>query len=136
MSDFPKRTPGRQTMLARAVNAMVRAMGGGSVKLRIPTATGGLERELGMTAQLAEEIAVGPVVVREFSLKDGRAQVQLLISASSMQAVMDARGEVSGLAMLKSVESLVYCEREFRVTGVTAETFVGMEYLWRIEAVE
>jgi hypothetical protein len=136
MSDFPKRAPGRQTMLARAVNAMVRAMGGDSVKLRMPVATTGLERELGMTAQLAEEIEVGPAVIRELGLKDGRAQVQVLISANSMQPLMDARGEVSGLAMLKRVESLLYGDRVFRVTGVSAETFAGMEYLWRLEGVE
>lgn len=136
MNDFPKRMPGRQTVLARAVNAMVRAMGGGHVKLQLPAATPGLERELGITAQLSEEVEVGPVVVRELGLKDGRAQVQVLISASSIQPLMEARGEVSGLAMLKSADSLTYGDREFQVIEVSAETFGSMEYMWRMTAIE
>ena len=136
MDEFPKRLAGKQTVLARAVNAMVRAMGGGSVKFRLPTATTGIERELGLSAPLAEEIEVGPVVVREIGLKDGRAQIQVLVSANSLQSVMDARGEVSGLGMLKCAESVSYGERVFRVTSVSAETFGGMEYMWRVAATE
>lgn len=136
MSDFPNRAPARQSMLARAVNAMVRAMGGGAVKLRMPTSAAGLERELGIAAPTTEEVEVSPVVVRELGLKDGRVQVQVLISANSMQPVMDARGTVNGLALLRSVESMAYGERVFRVMAVSAETFAGMEYLWRMTGVE
>lgn len=136
MDGFPKGAAGRQTVLARAVNAMVRAMGGGSVKFRLPITTSGIERELGLSAQLAEEVEIGPVVVREIGLKDGRAQVQMLISANSLQPVMDARGEVSGLRMLRSADSVTYGERVFRVTDVNAESFGGMEYMWRITGIE
>jgi hypothetical protein len=136
MNGFPGKTPGRQTVLARAVNAMVRAMGGGSVQLRIPAAVPGVERELGITAQLSEEVEVGPVVIRELGPKEGRAQLQVLISTGVLQPLLEARGGVSGLALLKLVNSLVYGGRVFVVTEVSAETFGGLEYMWRMTALE
>jgi hypothetical protein len=136
MEGFPGKGQGRQSVLARAVNAMVRAMGGGSVQLRIPTAVPGLQRELGMAAQLSEEMEVGPVVVRELERKNGRAGVQVLISSGVLQPHLDARGETSGLALLKQVESIAYGERVFSVTDVNAETFGGLEYMWRLSGME
>lgn len=137
MSEFPKQSPGRQSVLVRAVNAMVRALGGGWVKLRVPSAAvAGLERELGITPPALDEIEIGPVVVRQLDSREGRAQVQVIVAASSLEGVLAARGEVSAYSLLKVAESLIYQERVFRVTEVSAESFGGMEYMYRLTAAE
>lgn len=137
MDGFPKQSPERQTVLVRAVNAMVRAMGGGSVRLRLPSSAPlGLERELGIAPSLEEEIEIGPVVVRTLEAKEGRARVQLVIAASSLDPVMVARGESNGYALLKNAVSMMYGDCVFRVTEVSTEEFGGLEYMWRVTGVE
>jgi hypothetical protein len=136
MSDFPK-SQVRQTVLVRAMNTMVRALGGGPVRLRVPSAAAaGLERELGITAPALEELEIGPVVVRKLAEKAGRARVEVIVSASSLAPLLSGRGDASAYLLLKSAESLMYDERVFRVTAVSAESFGGVEYMYRVTAVE
>ena len=136
MSGFPK-SQMRQTVLVRAMNTMVRALGGGPMTLRVPSAAVvGLERELGMTAPALEELEVGPVVVRKLADKAGRSRVEVIVSASSLAPLLAARGEDSAYLLLKSAESLMYEQRVFRVTEVSAESFGGLEYMYRVTGVE
>ena len=136
MSEFPK-SQVRQTVLVRAMNTMVRALGGGPVTLRVPSgAVAGLERELGITAPALEDLEVGPVVVRKLVEKAGRARVEVIVSTSSLAPLLAARGEDSAYLLLKSAESLMYEGRVFRVTEVGAESFGGVEYMYRMTAVE
>lgn len=136
MSGFPK-SQMRQTVLVRAMNTMVRALGGGPMTLRVPSAAVvGLERELGMTSPALEELEVGPVVVRKLADKAGRSRVEVIVSASSLAPLLAARGEDSAYLLLKSAESLMYEQRVFRVTEVSAESFGGLEYMYRVTGVE
>lgn len=136
MSGFPK-SQMRQTVLVRAMNTMVRALGGGPMTLRVPSAAVvGLERELGMTAPALEELEVGPVVVRKLADKAGRSRVEVIVSASSLAPLLAARGEDSAYLLLKSAESLMYEQHVFRVTEVSAESFGGVEYMYRVTGVE
>jgi len=136
MSGFPK-SQMRQTVLVRAMNTMVRALGGGPMTLRVPSAAVvGLVRELGMTAPALEELEVGPVVVRKLADKAGRSRVEVIVSASSLAPLLAARGEDSAYLLLKSAESLMYEQRVFRVTEVSAESFGGLEYMYRVTGVE
>ena len=127
----------RQPAMVRAVNAMTRALGGATGKLRIAsTAVTGLERELGITATAYEEVELSPVVLRNLQAKEGRQQVEMLVSSSSVDALMPACGVADGLEFLKRVQSLVCEERVYVVIEVTAERFAGVEYLYRVKATE
>lgn len=124
-------------MLVRAVNAMMRALGGATVQLRVPTnATSGIDRELGLSPALLDEIELAPVVVRNLATKDGRAQIEVLMSANGLDAVLAARGGGCARNLLKTVESVRHHGRLFQVTELSADSFAGLEYMFRIKASE
>jgi len=127
----------RQPAMARAVNAMMRALGGATVSLRIP-ASGieGLERELGITATTYQEFELSPVVFRNAGIKDGREQVEVLVSSIALDALVPACGVPNGMDLLNKVQAIVSGERVFVVTGISVERFAGVEYMYRLAATE
>jgi hypothetical protein len=126
----------RQPALARAVNSMMRALGGACVTLRTPVASSdGLNRELGITASLYQDAQVAPVIVRDVAEKDGRQQIEVLISSAALDALMPAVGVADKWEFLRSVEQVVYAQRTFAVTDVSADRFAGVAYLFHVTAV-
>ena len=127
---------GRQPALARAVNAMMRALGGACVTLRTPLASpDGVNRELGITASLDQDVQVSPVIVRELAEKDGRQQIEVLISANALDDVTPAVGMADKLSFLRSVEQVAFGGATFAVTDVSADRFAGVAYLFHVTAV-
>jgi len=128
----------RQPALARAANAMMRALGGASVKLRIPVAsTAGTQRELGIAASVYQEVQLGPVIVRETAADKTvhSSQIEVLISSSTLDSVMPAFGETDARTFLQQVEQVVYAGRVFRVTDLSEDRFAGVAYLYHLTAV-
>ena len=122
---------GRQPVLVRAVNALMRAVGGAEVTLRVAaSAPSGLERELGISAATPEEVTLAPVVVRSLAVKDGRESVEVLVSRSALERNGRDPGEV-----VKAATEVVHRGKVFYVTSVTAERFAGIEYMYRLTAV-
>jgi hypothetical protein len=136
----------RQPALVRAVNAMMRALGGGSVTLRLPAgADGGMQRELGIIAPVYQEIELAPVIVRETRSQDPKAtersvrasqasEIEVLISSSALDALIPAFGVADGSSFLELVRQVVYGDVVFAVTQVSAERFAGVAYMYRITA--
>ena len=132
----------RQPALVRAVNAMMQALGGASVRLRIPVASAsGIQRELGIVASAYQEVQVAPVVVRAAEeTADARrnahiTQIEVLISPTALDAITPAVGVADGSTFLRNVEQIVYGERVFSVTDVSADRFAGVAYLYHVMAV-
>ena len=136
----------RQPALARAVNAMMRAMGGASVKLRIPaSADGGTPRELGIAAATYQEAELAPVIVRETqkpkskaadrSVRATQAEIEVLISSSGLDSLMPAFGASDATIFLQMAKQIVYGDLVFAVTSVSAERFAGVAYMYRVTAV-
>ncbi len=133
----------RQPALVRAVNSMMRALGGATISLRFPAASdGGTQRELGITAATLQEAELGPVVVRESAESaDKRVrgtqprQIEALISSSTLDARLPAFGMNDGLSFLRHAQQLVYGGLVFTVTSVSAERFAGVTYMYRVAAV-
>ena len=126
----------RQPALARAVNAMMRALGGAAVTLRLPAAaTGGTQREIGATGSTYQEVQLAPVLVRGLARKDGRAQVELLVASNALDQLMPALGATDGFVFLRGVEQIVYGGCVFAVTNVSADRFAGVAYLYHVTAV-
>jgi hypothetical protein len=132
----------RQPALARAANAMMRALGGAAVKLRIPVAsTGGTRRELGIAPPMYQEIELAPVIVRETTAdKNVRptetfvVQIEVLISSSALDNVMPGFGATDGRSFLNSVQQIVYGELVFAVTEVSEDRFAGVAYMYHVTA--
>ena len=126
----------RQPALVRAVNAMMRALGGASVKLRTPVASAsGIERELGIDPSAYQEAQLAPVIVRNLNEKDGRQQIEVLISSSALDTLMPAVGTNDGWGLLRQVEQIVYADLVFAVTDVSADRFAGVAYMYHVTAV-
>jgi hypothetical protein len=127
----------RQPAMVRAVNALTRALGGATVKLRIATvAAEGLERELGITATAYEELELSPVVWRHAGMEAGREQVEMLVSSNTLDLLMPACGVANGTDFLKKVQAIICGQSVYVVTEVSAERFAGVEYLYRVKASE
>jgi hypothetical protein len=125
----------RQPAMARAVNALTRALGGATVKLRVATtAVEGLERELGLTATSYEELELSPVIWRYDGMKKEREQMEMLVSSNALDLLMPASVVANGLDFLKRVQAIEFGERVYVVTEVSAERFAGVEYLYRVKA--
>ncbi len=122
----------RQPALVRAVNAMMRTLGGLSIKLRIPLGLdGGTQRELGIAAMAYQEVELGPVLMRE----SAAGRVEILISTTALDAVMQGFGAANGLSFLGMAKQIVYRDHVLTVTDVSAERFAGMAYMFRVTAV-
>ena len=131
---------GRESVLVRAVDSMLRALGGTEVTLRFPQPAAGDERqaELGLVAHGSQEARIAPVVVNRKLPERGsmKRQVEVLISSSTMAQLVQQRGEQDARAALKSAISVDYAGTTWSVAEVDAETFAGIEYLYRVTAVE
>jgi hypothetical protein len=125
---------GRQAVLVRAVNAMVRAMGGAAITLRIPMASPGTSRELGLETALVQEVELSPVVVRHRKQTGKSQDVEAVISSSVVESALATYGQTDATAFLRSAEQMTFAGEVFVVTGVKAERFAGVEYLYRLSA--
>ena len=114
--------------MARAAEAMLRALGGTEVRFRCPVAAAkdAQARQLGMDAPVTEDIAVSPVVVRASS--DG---VELLIAPASVSAFLADRRQTAE-QFFRAVFAIVLDDRESAVQAFQAEQFAGADYLYRV----
>lgn len=126
----------RQPALARAANAMMRALGGTSLQLRFPVAsTDGTQRELGIAASVYQEVQLAPVIVRALKEAAGRRQIEVLIAAGTLDATIAAFGATDGANLLEQVEQVVYAGQVFCVTDVSEDRFAGVAYMHHLTAV-
>lgn len=114
--------------LARAAEAMLRALGGTEVKFRCPVAAAkdAQARQLGLEAPITDDIWISPVVMRASG-----EEVELLIAPSSVEQYLRERGQSAG-QFFDAVLAVIFGGREFRVIAFYAEQFGGAEYLYRI----
>src|SRR5689334_12142052 len=101
----------RGSALARAAEAMLRALGGSEVRLRCPVAAAENEqaRQLGLEAPATEDIAIAPVVVRASG-----NDVELLIAPASVTQYLQDRGQTAE-QFFNAVLAVLYGGREFHV---------------------
>lgn len=134
MSDGIAMNIGHALALGRAAEAMLRALGGTEVLVRVPAGAGvsteGLR--LGFTTRPTEDIAVSPVV--RTAAKDASAQTrtEFLVAASIMDRIAEDH-QYASASDLFSVSLGIVCQGKlFRIAGVRAELFAGAPYLYRV----
>src|SRR6185312_15266839 len=115
--------------LARAAEAMLRALGGTEVKLRctVAAARDAQARQLGLDVPVTEDIAVSPVVVRASG-----SNLEVLIAPASMAQYLNDRGQTAE-PFFQSVLAVLFAGREYKVTSFHVEQFAGADYLYGIE---
>ena len=124
-------TNARGPAIARAAEAMLRALGGTDVTFRFPVSAAAEQqaRQLGLDAPVTQDISISPVVVRASG--DG---VELLIAPSSIAPYMQDRG-YSAEQFFSSIFLVLHGGREYRVKSFQADHFAGSAYLYRITVV-
>lgn len=115
----------------RAADAMLRALGASAVTLRIPV-TGGPADGLGLAPPLVEEIALAPAAVR----RSAGGKLEVLLSASAVQAVVDERGLTSAAELFSLALRLLHAGRELRILAAQADSHAGIAYLYRVAVEE
>lgn len=125
----------QQSAIVRATNAMIRALGGTTVTLRVPSnGTAGAERELGLSPAMYQEVELSPVVVRWLEPKDSRRRVQVLVPMAALEKATSGFGAMTGREFLAQASAVVFGEQVFQITEASAESFGGLEYIFRITA--
>lgn len=127
----------RGLALARAAEAMLRALGGETVSLIFPMAAiADANVGLGLGALPAEEVPLSPVVARSLANESGRARREFLFAAAPVEDQVELRATGSAEALFQSALGILHQGRLMHIESVTPEWFGGSAYLYRVVAVE
>lgn len=129
----------RAATLARAAQAMLRALGGDEVVIRCPAAPAGDDAgaELGLEGPVTEDVTVSPVVAGPGAARtsDPRLRLEFLFAAATLVPYLADRGE-SAEDFFAGALGIVYGQKLLHIETVTAESFAGTPYLYRVIAAE
>ena len=124
----------------RAADAMLRTLGGAQVSVLFPLSAMPSESsvQLGLVDPGVEEVNFTPVVVRNLPTENTgpRQRVEFLLSASAVADEAASRSLPSGLDLLEKALGVMHQGDLFHIEGIVTECFGGMEYLYRVTAVE
>ncbi len=128
----------RGLALARAAEAMLRALGGETVSLifPMPGASDANTVGLGLSAVAAEDVSISPVVMRPLANDSGRARREFLFAAAPVYAQAELRAIGSAEDLFQSALGILHQGRLMHIESVTPELFGGSAYLYRVVAVE
>lgn len=121
----------------RAVDALLRCLGGRTVLLRLPTnaVSGSDAEQLGAGSPAYEDLPLSPAVFRRLRprLRDGNAnQYELLISAASVHAQLGLI-ELASTDQLFSMATGIFVDGELMLIEAAAEAEAfGCPYLYRL----
>jgi hypothetical protein len=134
----PVLNSGRAMAMTRCADAMLRALGGTQIILRVAAASAGdNDSQLGLTPPVSEDLSLAPAVLRMLKpTTDGRRQLRVMVSSGSVKAAAEARGVADAENWLLCAQGLVHCGRLMHIDSVVADHFAGSEYLYYIFATE
>jgi hypothetical protein len=126
--------------LVRAANAMLRTLGGTEVSLRLPGVPPGdaTSVQLGLSAIPVEDVPVSPVVILPLpaDVRSGALRYELLMSASAVDALAEARGLDSAATLFNSSLGIVHGSSLLHISGLAVEVFGGIVTVYRVTAGE
>jgi hypothetical protein len=134
MSDVTMQS--RAATLARATEAMLRALGGSDVVLRCPVAPAGNagNAELGIEGPVTEDVTVTPVVARSVvGASAPGVRLEFLFAPDSLARYLADRGE-SAEDFFSSALGIVHGQALLHIESMTAESFAKVPYLYRVIA--
>ena len=134
MSDTASRSPVNAPQLI--ADALLRTVGGSSARLRVTGSNpGSNQAEVGLIATTFSEIEVSPVVMRKLrpSAKEGAApQWEMLVSATSIQAQLNALDIASAQALFAMTLAITVAGNDYLIASVTTNEAFGRVYLYRL----
>ena len=148
MINFPVTQPSARSLgLARAAEAMLRALGGSEVVFRVQAQMSPAESDhgLGLTAPLTEDVAIAPVVVCAVAPDEGEAtRFELLLAPNALSAALTARGQTAEeffattVGVLHPLTAQESAEEPalLHLESVGVELLAGVAYLYRVRVSE
>jgi len=139
MSDTPVvRPPARALALLQAADAIVRSLGGTEITLLFPgsVAASSFDSDLGLQDPPVNEVIISPVCTVFAGMKDVRTQTEFLVPASAVSDSITIRGSGSAELFFQSALGILSDGKLLRILSVSAETFAGSAYLYRVLASE
>ena len=124
----------RGLAMARAAEAMLRALGGTEIRVLL-AASGSADanaRQLGLESPALEAVTVSPVVVRRIG---DTQRLQFLISTSAVEGEAAIR-QMAPQALLAAATAIELGSTRLKVENVMTEQFGGAAYLYRVVTVE
>jgi hypothetical protein len=115
----------------RAAAAMLRALGGSEVAIRVAEPMGELDtRGLGLQQYDVSEIKLGPAIVRQTKPVPD-AQWEVVLPATEIEAKLGPDpGTIA--TVLRIGTTMLWDDKVLRIAAVSCEQFAGREYLYRI----
>ena len=130
--------PTRAPAAARAAEAMLRTVGGGTVTVRVPLAitSSDANSQLGLSGTAVEDVALSPVVVRKYVDSGNKLHRELLIAAGTLTRAREIRDADAAELFFRTAASLLVEGKQMSVAGFSADQFAGAPYLYRVEVSE
>jgi hypothetical protein len=115
----------------RAAAAMLRALGGSEIILRISAPMGSVDtRGLGLQQYDISEVRLSPAIVRQVKSAPA-SQWEALLPATEVEARLGPDRDAIAAALHPNAE-IVWNDKTFRIRNVSTELFANCEYLYRI----
>jgi hypothetical protein len=118
--------------LARAAEAMLRALGGCEVVLRFRGAAisddAGSNPRLGLGTKISEDVTLSPVIVRSAA----EDSFEFVIAGSTVDRQVELRQTGTAKALFDSALGFVKDGKLLRVAGVSTDLHSGAAYLYRV----
>ncbi|MGB8768420.1 MAG: hypothetical protein WCC92_02315 [Candidatus Korobacteraceae bacterium] len=122
----------------RAADAMVRALGGAQITLRIADASAGdTNSQLGLTPPTSEDVQISPALVRTIAPSaNGSKRIEVTLSAKAVKPLADQYGVDDVPTWLLTAEGVLFFGKLMRIDTVISDHLGGMDYLYHIVATE
>jgi hypothetical protein len=120
--------------------AMLQAMGGDTITVVFPAAQlpNDPSAQIGLVDPGTVQVQFSPVIVRNLPLPtDGpRRRLEFLVSANSIADALISQSAPNAEALFGLALGVMYDGDFFHIENLTTEMFGGVEYLYRLLAVE
>jgi hypothetical protein len=122
----------------RAADAMVRALGGTQITLRIADASAGdTNSQIGLTPPMSEDLQISPALVRTIApAANGSKRIEVTLSAKAVKPIADQYGVDDIPTWLLTAEGILFRGKLMHIDTVVSDYLGGMDYLYHIMATE
>jgi len=117
-------------------DALLRTVAGTSASLRVTGTTADTNQsEMGLVATTFASIVLSPVVMRKLRqtfVKGGRANWELLVSATSVQKQINALDLGSAQSLFAMTLAVTVAGRDYLIESIASNEAFGQVYLYRL----
>ena len=130
-------SPWNPTSTARMLaDALLRRLTGTTAALRVtPANTDGAMSEVGLVATTFSQVSLSPVVIRRMRPvweKDGAAEWELLVSATSVEQQVNALELTSARALFAMTMAVTVAGQDYQIESIAANEAFGQVYMYRL----